>query len=120
MSSTRDKLTGGLLLLLRCPSFQGITPIFCMTVARKYIISGLVQGVGYRYFVLRAAARHQVMGTVRNLSDERVEVLAEGSREAMDEFKNDLATGPLMAEVSDVEETDQPVTGLFREFRIDH
>jgi acylphosphatase len=91
-----------------------------MTVARKYIISGLVEGVGYRYFVLRAAARYQVMGTVRNLPDERVEVLAEGDREAMDEFKNDLATGPLMAEVNDVEETDQPVTGLFREFRIDH
>ena len=91
-----------------------------MTVARRFIISGQVQGVGYRYFVLRAAARHQVSGTVRNLPDERVEVLAEGDREAMDEFKNDLATGPLMAEVSDVEETDQEVTGRFRDFRIDH
>ena len=51
-----------------------------MTVARRFIISGLVQGVGYRYFVLRAAARHQVLGTVRNLPDERVEVIAEGER----------------------------------------
>ena len=91
-----------------------------MTVARRFIISGQVQGVGYRYFVLRAAARHQVQGTVRNLPDERVEVIAEGDREAMDEFKNDLATGPLMAEVSDVEETDKEVTRLFRDFRIDH
>ena len=91
-----------------------------MTVARRFIISGLVQGVGYRYFVLRAAARHQVMGTVCNLPDERVEVVAEGDREAIDEFKNDLATGPLMAEVSDIEETDIEVTGRFRDFRIDH
>ena len=91
-----------------------------MTVARRFIISGQVQGVGYRYFVLRAAARHQVLGTVRNLPDERVEVLAEGDREAMDEFKKDLATGPLMAEVSDVEETDNEVTGLFRDFRVDY
>ncbi len=91
-----------------------------MTVARRFIISGLVQGVGYRYFVLRAAARHQVFGTVRNLPDERVEVFAEGDRETMDEFKNDLATGPTMAEVTEIEETDVEVTGRFREFRIDH
>jgi acylphosphatase len=91
-----------------------------MTVARRFIISGLVQGVGYRYFVVRAAARHQVLGTVRNRPDERVEVVAEGDREAMDEFKKDIATGPLMAEVSDVEETDLTVTGLFRDFRIDY
>ena len=91
-----------------------------MTVARRFIISGQVQGVGYRYFALRAAARHQVLGTVRNLPDERVEILAEGDREAMDEFKKDLTTGPLMAEVSDVEETDNEVTGLFRDFRVDY
>ncbi len=91
-----------------------------MTVARRFVISGLVQGVGYRYFVLRAAARHQVMGTVRNLPDDRVEVIAEGDREAIDEFKNELAAGPLMAEVSDIEETDIEVTGRFRDFRLDH
>ena len=89
-------------------------------VARRFIISGAVQGVGYRFFVLRAAARHQVLGTVRNLPDGRVEVVAEGDREAMDEFKNDLATGPMMAEVTDLEETDLLVTGRYREFRIDH
>ena len=91
-----------------------------MTVARRFIISGLVQGVGYRYFVLRAAARHQVFGTVRNLPDERVEVYAEGDRETLDEFKNDLAAGPTMAKVTEIEETDVEVTGRFREFRIDH
>ncbi len=89
-------------------------------VARKFLLSGLVQGVGYRYFVLRAAARHQVLGTVRNLPDGRVEVLAEGDREAMDQFKSDLATGPAMAEITDLEETDLTVTGRFRDFRIDY
>lgn len=89
-------------------------------VARRFIISGLVQSVGYRFFAMRAAARHQIHGTVRNLPDDRVEVIAEGDREAMDHFKNDLATGPMMAEVTDIEETDIPVTGRFRDFRIDH
>jgi len=89
-------------------------------VARHFIITGMVQGVGYRYFAMRAAARHQILGTVRNLPDGRVEVVAEGDREAMDQFKNDLVTGPMMAEVADIEETDMPVTGRYRDFRIDH
>jgi acylphosphatase len=89
-------------------------------VARCFLISGIVQGVGYRFFAMRAAARHQMLGTVRNLPDGRVEVIAEGDRDAMDEFKKDLATGPSMAEVTDIEETDVPVTGLFRDFRVDY
>jgi acylphosphatase len=89
-------------------------------VARRFIISGYVQGVGYRFFALRAAAHHQVLGTVRNLPDGRVEVIAEGERDAMYEFKNDLVTGPGMANVTDIDETDLPVTGLYRDFRIDH
>lgn len=89
-------------------------------VARRFIISGAVQGVGFRYFVLRAAARHQVLGTVRNLPDGRVEVMAEGERAAMDEFKQDLATGPMLAKVTDLDETDLPVANRFRDFHIDH
>lgn len=89
-------------------------------IARRFIIGGEVQEVGYRYFAMRAAARHQILGTVRNLADGTVEVIAEGERDAMDEFKKDLATGPLQAEVTDLEETDLPVTGLFRDFRLDY
>ncbi|MBO0799266.1 MAG: acylphosphatase [Blastocatellia bacterium] len=89
-------------------------------VARQFLISGLVQGIGYRFFVLRAAARHQVLGTVRNLDDGRVEVIAEGEREAMEEFKKDLATGPSLANVMDIDEIDLPVTNRFRDFHIDH
>ncbi len=88
-------------------------------VARRFLIFGTVQGVGYRFFVLRAAARHQVLGTVKNLPDGRVEVMAEGDREAVDEFKHDLLTGPAFAHVTDIDETDIPVTGLYRDFRID-
>ena len=89
-------------------------------VARRFVISGTVQGVGFRFFAMRAAARHQMRGTVRNLPDGRVEVVAEGERAAMDEFKKELTTGPTFAQVSDIEETDLPVTGRYRDFRIDH
>jgi len=97
-----------------------VLPFNSRMVARRFLISGIVQGVGFRFFVMRAAARHQMLGTVRNMPDGRVEVVAEGERNAMDEFKKDLATGPSMAEVSDIEETDQLVTGLYRDFRVDY
>jgi acylphosphatase len=89
-------------------------------VARRFIISGFVQGVGYRFFAMRAAARHQMRGTVCNRADGCVEIVAEGDRDAMDEFKKDLATGPSLAEVTGVEETDLPVSGRYPDFRIDY
>ena len=88
--------------------------------ARRFIIDGEVQGVGYRFFALRAAARHQVLGTVRNLPNGQVEVVAEGSPGSLEELKKDLATGPHLSEVTSLEEFDIPVTGRFRDFRIDH
>jgi acylphosphatase len=64
------------------------------SVAKKFLITGEVQGVGYRFFAQRAAARHQVRGHVRNCADGSVEVVAEGSQSAVEEFKKDLVTGP--------------------------
>lgn len=89
-------------------------------VARRFLISGEVQGVGFRYFAMRAAARHQVKGTVKNLPDGSVEVIAEGDRDAMDGFKNDLATGPIFSTVSSLDEIDIPVTARYVDFRIDY
>ncbi|MDQ3816548.1 MAG: acylphosphatase [Acidobacteriota bacterium] len=90
-----------------------------MKVARKFLISGDVQGVGYRFFAQRAAARHQVVGYVRNLADGRVEALAEGSAEDVEAFKNDLATGPVYATVENVEEINLEPTGTYPLFRIE-
>ena len=56
-----------------------------MKVARKFIISGFVQGVGYRFFAQRAAARHQVWGYVKNLEDGNVESYAEGDAKAVED-----------------------------------
>ena len=90
-----------------------------MTVARHYTISGEVQGVGYRYFAQRIAARHQVTGYVRNLSDGRVEVHAEGTPESVEGFKHDLAAGPQHARVEQVEEVSVEPTGTYKNFRIE-
>lgn len=90
-----------------------------MKVARKFIISGEVQGVGFRFFAQRAAARHQVQGYVRNLKDGRVEALAEGFADNVEGFKHELATGPLYSRVDSVEEINLDPSGLYASFRIE-
>jgi acylphosphatase len=88
-------------------------------VARKFLIKGEVQGVGYRFFAQRAAARHQVRGYVRNCPDGTVEALAEGSESDVEEFKKDLVTGPSWSRVEQVEEISLDPTGLYASFRIE-
>jgi acylphosphatase len=90
-----------------------------MKVARKFTITGQVQGVGYRFFAQRAAARHQVVGYVRNLDDGSVEALVEGSAGNIEAFKHDLATGPGYAVVENVEELNLEPSGTYSSFRIE-
>lgn len=88
-------------------------------IARKFLISGEVQGVGYRYFAQRSSARHQVRGYVKNLNDGRVEVLAEGTAKSVDEFRLDLAAGPTYSRVGLIEELVLEPSGLYAAFRIE-
>lgn len=67
--------------------------------ARRYLISGRVQGVGFRNFAQRAAAETGVSGWARNLDDGRVEVHANGSEHQLDEFESRLRSGPRFADV---------------------
>ena len=84
-----------------------------MKVARQFSIRGDVQGVGYRFFAQRAAARHQIVGYVRNMSDGTVQVLAEGPSGNVEAFKHDLATGPRFSVVEQVEEINLEPTGAY-------
>lgn len=90
-----------------------------MTVARKFVIRGDVQGVGYRFFAQRAAARHQVIGYVKNCPDGTVEALAQGAANDVEEFKKDLATGPQWSSVEHVEEINLEPTSEYRSFLIE-
>jgi acylphosphatase len=77
-----------------------------MRVARRYVIDGRVQGVGFRWFMHDAAAREGVHGWVRNLADGRVEVMAEGDAASIDRLEAAVRRGPSSAHVErvDVEE----------------
>ena len=78
-----------------------------MIVARRYVVAGRVQGVGFRYFTLAAAAREGILGWVRNTPDGRVEISAEGDALAIERFERSLRHGPPHARVErvDVDET---------------
>lgn len=90
-----------------------------MTIARRLFISGEVQGVGYRFFAQRSAARYQVRGYIRNLADGRVEALVEGSEKAVNSFKLDLAAGPTNSRVGQIEEIVLDPSGHYSAFRIE-
>ena len=88
-------------------------------LTRRYIVKGRVQGVGYRYFVLRCARERGLGGYARNLWDGDVEVLAQGSPEALDALEADLRRGPHAAHVANVTRDDiehPPFDGFGIEF----
>ncbi len=66
------------------------------------VVSGRVQAVGFRLFVLRAGRRLGLNGEVRNLPDGRVEVLAAGSRDALEDLLAELERGPRLGRVDQV------------------
>jgi acylphosphatase len=89
------------------------------TEARRFIVRGRVQGVGFRWFVEREAHTLGITGWVRNNSDSSVEILAMGSHEQISGLRGRLQQGPRAARVDAVEESEaRPVSGLTN-FRIE-
>ncbi len=74
-----------------------------MIVARRFLIGGRVQGVGFRMFAEARAAAEGVHGYVQNLPDGRVEALVEGDDEAVDRIEMALRRGPAGADVESFE-----------------
>lgn len=84
-------------------------------MARRYYVSGIVQGVGYRYFAQRMAVRLGISGYTRNLSDGRVEVYAIAPAESQGALRAALERGPQSASVSRVAEEDAAIEARFAE-----
>ena len=74
-----------------------------MIIARRYVIGGRVQGVGFRMFVQDRASIEGIHGYVRNIEDGRVEALVEGDEEAVDRMELALRRGPAGARVDSFE-----------------
>jgi acylphosphatase len=87
------------------------------TISKRFIVGGRVQGVGFRYFVVREAEALGLAGWVRNLPDGRVEALASGAPDVVSVLEGRLWEGPPHARVTVVEASEaEPPT--YAEFRV--
>jgi acylphosphatase len=84
----------------------------------RLVVSGRVQGVGFRQYTVAEAQRLGVYGWVRNLPDGRVEALAEGEKEAVDALLAWCKHGPRLARVDEIKVSWEPHRGEFGDFRI--
>lgn len=91
-----------------------------MRIARRFVISGRVQGVGFRWFARDAAMREGVTGWVMNLPDGRVEAFVEGDEEAVTRVERALRSGPPGGRVHQVTVIDEDPTGNLTGFAIRH
>ena len=90
-----------------------------MPVARRFVIGGRVQGVGFRWFVHAAAAREGVSGYVRNLHDGTVEAFVEGENEAVARVERAVRSGPPGARVKTVNVIEEDAAGAYKTFTIE-
>jgi len=86
--------------------------------ARRFVIHGRVQGVGFRWFTHDAAVREGVHGWVRNLADGSVEVFAEGESGSMRRLEAAVRRGPASAHVETFETEEHAPTGRATGFEI--
>lgn len=77
-------------------------------IARRALVSGRVQGVGFRFFARRAAESAGVTGWVRNLPDGRVETVVEGEESAVAQYLQKIRRGPIGGLVDQVEVEERP------------
>ena len=87
--------------------------------ARRFVVRGRVQGVGFRWFVEREAHILQIAGWVRNNHDGSVEVLAQGTRDQLLGLRSRLREGPRAARVDAVEEAEAQPAANISSFRIE-
>jgi acylphosphatase len=90
-----------------------------MKLARKYRVSGRVQGVGFRFFADHWANQLGLSGYVKNCWDGTVEAYAIGDAAALEEFKARLAEGPRSARVDGIQESEEAVNSRYKRFVVE-
>ena len=87
-------------------------------LARRYLLEGRVQGVGFRYFVFRVAQSFGVLGWVKNLKNGMVKIHAQGDKETLMLFEAEIRSGPPFAIVENIQEDDIQIED-FKDFFIE-
>lgn len=113
----RDLFRGGVLDRPMITSY--LLPNLMSTTERVHAtVSGMVQGVGYRFFVVRAASQREITGWVRNTLNGKVEVVAEGESGMLHELMSKMQQGPPGAQVTGVAVEPQEYLGEFQTFEV--
>ncbi len=89
-----------------------------MQVEAIIIVKGLVQGVGFRYFVMNRANRLGLTGFVKNLYNGDVEILVQGDRSLVNEMINEVRIGPRLADVQDIKVEWKKIEKIYTRFDI--
>ena len=89
-----------------------------MELRAHIIVTGVVQGVGFRFFAMRKARKMQLTGWVRNLHTGQVEIEVEGPRSLIESFIKDLRVGNTWANVTDMDVQWDSFTGQYTGFDI--
>jgi acylphosphatase len=82
------------------------------------IVSGKVQGVGFRYFSQMKAVQYGITGWAKNLADGSVEIVASGSKDQLDPFIEDLRIGNPFSKINNIEITESGITEDYHSFTI--
>ena len=89
-----------------------------MEVRAEIIVNGLVQGVGFRYFVMREAQKLELNGYVKNLYTGEVLTVVEGEKGVVEEMVKKLKVGPMHASVKSCKVDWQEPKNEFTEFEV--
>ena len=87
-------------------------------IRAEFIVSGLVQGVGFRYYIYHNAVSLRLRGFTRNLWDGTVYAIAEGNKQAVEQLHKLLKSGPMMAHVESIQVEYNKATNEFEGFEI--
>ena len=79
------------------------------TLARRFVVHGRVQGVGFRYFVQNEARERGLAGYVKNRADGTVEVCASGQSKQLENLRDRLQQGPRWSRVDRIDEAEAPI-----------
>ena len=87
--------------------------------AKRIIVHGRVQGVGFRFFVCKAGAKRGLTGDARNCPDGTVEIIVEGNAAEIAGFLKEVEHGPALSRVKNLDVVDIPAQGAYKSFLIE-
>ena len=89
-----------------------------MNAGVQIVVEGMVQGVGFRYFVLGEARQLNLKGFVRNLPNSNVEIYSEGDRGLLEELIKSVKVGPRLSRVSNLQIEWKEYSGKYKSFDV--